>query len=74
MIERKGTHICERCGKQYEWIARKLEQGLIYYGRIDAIKSINIYFFDVIGKRLIATSRCPFCRAKQIKNLVDEEL
>ena len=61
MIERKGTHICEYCGKSYEWIARKNEKGEIVVGNLEDVICHNIQFFDEVNGRLIATDHCPFC-------------
>ena len=72
MIERKGTHICERCGKSYDWIARKQERDEIVIGCLDDIRSHNIQFFDVVNGYLVATGHCPFCGAMQMTRLVEE--
>ena len=74
MIVRKGTKICETCGREYSWIARKLEKGEVVTGRIDDIRSLHVQFFDVDNGRLVATGRCPFCGAMQMTRLVDEEI
>lgn len=74
MIERKGTHTCETCGKAYNWIARKLEKNEIVAGRLDDIRSHNIQFFDIINGRLVATGHCPYCGAMQMTRFVDETL
>lgn len=74
MIERKGTHICEYCGKSYEWIARKTEKGEIVVGRIDEIGSHNVQFFDIINGYLVATGHCPYCGTIQVTRLVDEKV
>lgn len=72
MVERKGTHICERCGKSYEWIARKGEKGEIMVGAFDEIRSHNVQFFDVINGYLIADGHCPYCGVLQKTHLVCE--
>lgn len=74
MIERKGTHICEYCGKSYEWIARKNEKGKIVVGHLKDIICHNIQFFDEVNGRLVATGHCPVCGMMQQTRFVDEEI
>lgn len=74
MIERRGTHTCEQCGKTYNWVARKLENGEIVTGSLNNIRSCNVQFFDVENGYLVATGRCPNCGAEQMTRLVDEKL
>ena len=74
MIVRKGTHKCERCGKTYDWIARKLEKGEIVVGRAEDTHSHNIQFFGYIQGRLVATGYCPYCKSISMTRLVDDEV
>lgn len=73
MIERQGKHTCESCGKQYEWIARRLEKNETVTDDFENVISHNIQFFDVINGRLIATGCCPYCGVIQSKCFVDEQ-
>ncbi len=74
MIVRQGTHTCERCGKQYDWIARKQEKNEVVVGRLDDIRSHNTQFFDVVNGYLVATGHCPYCGTMQMTRLVDEKV
>ena len=74
MITRQGTHKCEHCGKEYDWIARKFEKGEIVVRAIDEIRCHNVQFFGFCGDHLIATGCCPHCGMMQIMPLLDEKI
>lgn len=74
MIERRGTRVCEKCGKTYAWIARKLEKNEMVIGSRDDIRLHNVQFFDFINGYLVATGHCPYCGAMQITRLVEEKI
>ena len=74
MIIRSGTHTCERCGREYEWKASIRDPDVVAnFGWLEDTRWQNIDSFGVVnGLRLIASSSCPYCRAKQVTNVVDE--
>ena len=74
MITRKGTQICEKCGKTYDWVVKMLEEGDIVVGFLEDMKSQNILKCGVFNGVLLATSRCPHCGTKQMKYVVSEKL
>lgn len=74
MIVRKGSKTCDRCGKDFEWIARKLERNEAFIGDLADKRCQNICEFDVINGRLVATGKCPHCGKIQSKHLVNEAI
>ena len=73
MIEVKGKHICERCGQEYLWIARKVEKGNVVVGRWDDINSKNVSSFDVTPYGYNVIGMCPNCGQHSLRNLAENK-
>ena len=71
MIELNGKHICEKCGQEYSWIARKVEKGEVVVGIWDGIHSKNVCTFDVTPYGYIVVGLCPCCGQHSFGNLAD---
>lgn len=71
MIERRGTKTCEICGEEYEWILRMPVSDGLHWGDTNCV---NVQHYEIFKGRLIATGRCQYCGAMQVKPLLDEEL
>ena len=67
MFEMTGTHICERCGKEYKWIARQRVNGEVVVGRVDSLNSKHVSYCDFKEKMIIG--KCPHCGTPSMNSL-----
>ena len=75
MHEWRGKHICEDCGKEYEWIARYREPDeVMIIGAMENIQSHNITNITLWDGKLIATGYCPYCGYPQQRHFVEVSL
>ena len=72
MIELKGEHICETCGKVYSWIARRPDKGEIVVGLVKDWNSQHISSFEITPYGYSVVGICPNCGQRSLRNLAEK--
>lgn len=73
MMIKSGRHVCERCHQEYEWRARRLENGERIRGSFEGFVNINIATAEIVNGTYVIVGRCPNCGHHSLKNLYECE-
>ena len=73
MMIKSGRHVCERCHQEYEWRARRLENGERIRGLFEGFGNINIATAEIVNGTYVIVGRCPNCGHHSLKNLYECE-
>ena len=66
-------YVCERCHQEYEWQARRLENGEGVKGSFEGFGNINVATADKVNGTYVIVGRCPHCGHHSLKNLYECE-